>query len=259
MAITNLNEFLTDYFSAKDCDIISNQDGVLQVQLNEQMDRELMNRPFYWHYIKKIGRTGDPMQLTLITNPKKRDTQGEWIHFGSPRLQQIMNHLKEKEKFTKLFQSMDVTEKTPLHPWLVVNFKISYQGQHKKDEIISIGLHLVNGMMKLDMMNLLSKFSLQTTISDYCFTLSPIIKIKSGYLRLEAVLSNYIEEQEHTWAEKSAERLQEEIQTLKHFYQDNTDNEQMKKEQDELMKRYQPKITMNIINGGIVYLQQQAL
>lgn len=114
-------------------------------------------------------------------------------------------------------------------------------------------------MMKLDMMNLLSKFSLQTTISDYCFTLSPIIKIKSGYLRLEAVLSNYIEEQEHTWAEKSAERLQEEIQTLKHFYQDNTDNEQMKKEQDELMKRYQPKITMNIINGGIVYLQQQAL
>lgn len=259
MAITNLNEFLKDYFTAKDCEIISNHDGVIQIQLNEQMDRELMNRPFYWHYIKKIGRTGDPMQLTLITNPQQRDAKGDWIHFGSPRLQQIMNHLKEKEKFTKLFQLIHATEKTPLHPWLVVNFKISYQGQHKKDEIISIGLHLVNGMMKLDMMNLLRKFSLQTTISDYCFTLSPMIKIKSGYLRMETVLSNYIEEQEHTWAKKSLELLQEEIQTLQHFYQDDLESEQMKKEQDELTKRYHPKVTLDVINGGIVYLEQHAL
>ncbi|WP_337020615.1 YqhG family protein, partial [Oceanobacillus massiliensis] len=67
MAITDLNVFLCDYFTAKNCSIIENKDGILQIQLNEHMDRELMNRPFYWHYIKKMGREGDPMQLTLIT------------------------------------------------------------------------------------------------------------------------------------------------------------------------------------------------
>ncbi|MFP3490609.1 YqhG family protein, partial [Staphylococcus sp. SIMBA_130] len=67
---------------------------------------------------------------------------------------------------------------------------------------------------------------------------------------METVLSNYIEEQEHMWAKKSLELLQEEIQTLQHFYQDDLESEQMKKEQDELTKRYHPKVTLDVINGG---------
>lgn len=92
MAIRNLDHFLHDYFSAHHCTISSDNDGVLRVKLTEEMDRALMNRPFYWHYIKKMGHPGDPMTLTLITNHSKRDNKGEWIHFGSPRLQQITTH-----------------------------------------------------------------------------------------------------------------------------------------------------------------------
>ncbi|WP_249871990.1 YqhG family protein [Oceanobacillus saliphilus] len=258
MAITNLNSFLCSYFTAKKCRIIQNNDGILNIQLNEQMDRELMNRPFYWHYIKKIGREGDPMQLTLITNPDKRDIPGEWIHFGSPRLQQIMNNLKRNERFTKLFQKIETTNKTPLYPWLVTNIKISYQGQLKKDEIFSIGLQLVNGRMRTDMMEALNELELQTTISDFCFTLSPIIKLKSGYFRMEEVISNYVYSQDHDWAKSSLEILDEEIRTLKHFYTDD-DDPKMKKEMDEITNRYNPCITMNVINGGIFYLEKDAL
>lgn len=259
MAITDLNVFLCDYFTAKNCSIIENKDGILQIQLNEHMDRELMNRPFYWHYIKKMGREGDPMQLTLITNPNKRDAQGEWIHFGSPRLQQIMNHLKSNERFTKLFQKVETTAKTPLYPWLIMNIKISYQGQHKKDEIISIGLHLVNGKMKLNVMEELGSIDLQTTISDYCFTLSPIIRLKSGYLRIENVLSSYIDDQEHSWAAESMATLHEEIRTLKHFYEGENNTERMENEIEELTEKYQPRISMNVINGGIFYLKENTL
>ncbi|WP_067728064.1 YqhG family protein [Oceanobacillus damuensis] len=259
MAITDLNSFLCSYFTAKNCTIVENSDGMLKIQLNEQMDRELMNRPFYWHYIKKIGRDGDPMQLTLITNPEKRNVPGEWIHFGSPRLQQIMNNLKRNERFTKLFQKVDKADKTPLFPWLVTNIKISYQGQLKKDEIFSIGLQLVNGQMKVDLMDSLEELKLQTTISDYCFTLSPLIKLKSGYLRIEEVLSTYINNQEHDWAEKSRKILEEEIQTLKHFYTGDDGNAQMEKEINEITNRYHPTITVNVINGGIFYLKKDAL
>ncbi|MFD1850612.1 YqhG family protein [Oceanobacillus bengalensis] len=257
MAIANLNQFLHDYFSFHHCEIIENNDGVLRVQLTEEMDRALMNRPFYWHYVKKMGNKGEPMKLTLITNPNKREEEkGEWIHFGSPRLHQLINHLKENEKYTKLFQKINVTHNTALYPWLVVNIKVSYKGKYKKDEVISIGLHLVNGKMRLEMMDHLKEIPLQSTISDYCYTISPLIKLQSGYLRIEKVISNYIENQEHTWAEESLHALNEELNTLRHFYHADDNEEQMNKEIEEIKERYQPVISFEVINGGIFYLAE---
>ncbi|RKQ37777.1 YqhG family protein [Oceanobacillus halophilus] len=257
MAITNLDQFLQDYFLYHRCSILENENGVLRIQLTEEMDRTLMNRPFYWHYIKKIGQQGEPLQLTLITNPKKKKEQGEWIHFGSPRLQQILNHLKANEKFTKLFQKVSANRNTPLYPWLVINMKISYKGKYKKDEVFSIGLQMVNGTMRLKMMEYLQTLSLQISISDYCYTISPLIKLQSGYKRIEAVLNQYIEEQNHKWAEDSIHIMNEEINTLKNFYEGASDEEQqkkMQKEMEEIKVRYQPSITFEVINGGIFYL-----
>ncbi|MFD2045991.1 YqhG family protein [Ornithinibacillus salinisoli] len=256
MAISNLNIFLQDYFTAHHCNILSNENGVMNIQLTEDMDRALMNRPFYWHYIKKMGHPGDPMKLTLITNPEKKDEKGDRIHFGSPRLQQILNHLKENEKYTKLFQSIHATKNTALHPWLVMNIKISYIGKQKKDEIFSLGLNLVNGVMKANMMEQLKKIDLQSAISDYCYTISPLIKVQSGFNRMKAVLDDYIHNQEHQWATDSLHELEKEVELLKHFYHGKTDQEekQIQKEIDEISERYSPKITVSVINGGLFYL-----
>ncbi|UJL44835.1 hypothetical protein KFZ58_10320 [Virgibacillus sp. NKC19-16] len=260
MAITNLNEFLQDYFTANQCELIFNEDGVLTVQLTEEMDRALMNRPFYWHYVKSTGYAGEPMKLTLVTNPDKREEKGEWIHFGSPRLQQILTQLKQNEKVTKLFQKVETNQNTPLYPWLVVNIKISYVGKQKKDEVFSIGLHLVNGMMKVEMMEQMQQLSLQMTISDYCYPISPLIKLKSGYLRIQSVIDNYIENQTHEWAEESWKTLDEEIQMLHYFYTGETEtvNEQKQKELNEMKERYEPYISYEVINGGIFYFTEDA-
>ncbi|WP_077358007.1 YqhG family protein [Virgibacillus halodenitrificans] len=257
MAVTDLNKFLATFFSAKRCTIVENKDGVLTVQLTEEMDRALMNRPFYWHYIKKMGNQGDPMQLTLVTNPNKKEVKGEWIHFGSPRLQQIMNYLNQNEKYTKLFQSMNAESNTPLYPWLITNIKVSYKGKHKKDELISIGLHLVNGSMKVEMMKELSSIPLQQVIPDYCYTISPMIKLESGFKRIERVIDDYIERQTHDWAEESIHLLKKEMTLLQHFYSnDDEENseQQMEKELKEIKNRYNPTITYQVINGGLFYL-----
>lgn len=260
MAIRDLHEFLESYFTTNHCEFVHNNDGVLTVQLTEEMDRALMNRPFYWHYIKKMGNSGDPMQLTLITNPDKRDGKGEWIHFGSPRLQQILNKLRLEETYTKLFERIDANQKTALFPWLVMNIKISYQGKQKRDEIFSIGLHLVNGSMKTDMMELLQEKSLQMTISDYCYTISPIIRLKSGFTRIESVLESYIHNQTHDWADESLKTMDEEIKLLKHFYSgkddEQTKQQEMNKEIGEIRERYDPSVSFKVINGGIFYLAE---
>lgn len=257
MAIKNLNTFLHTYFSAHQCQVTDNNDGILHVQLTEEMDKLLMNRPFYWHYIKQTGSQGEPMDLTLITDTDKSDEKGEMIHFGSPRLQQIMNELKTSERFARLFEYVDTSEQTPLYPWLIINMKISYQGKQKKDELFSIGLHLMNGKMQLKMMETLKEYTLHMSISDYCYTLSPIIKPESGLKRIETVIEDYINKQSHDWAKASKQALHEEIQLLEHFYEDqqDTDSNYKEKEINELIERYEPKINMQIVNGGIFYLQ----
>ncbi|MFD1360686.1 YqhG family protein [Lentibacillus salinarum] len=255
MAINHLHDFLQSYFTAHHCTIVHQEEGALTVQLTEDMDRALMNRPFYWHYIKKMGYAGDPKQLTLITDPDKRDGKNEWIHYGSPRLHQIVNHLHEHEKYTKLYERIDTNQKTALYPWLVTNIKISYQGKQKKDEMVSIGLHLVNGAMKVKMMAILQEKSLHNAISDYCFTISPMIKLHSGFKRIENVLESYVQDQDHDWAEASRKKMAEEIDLLRHFYKGEGNEQDMKKEIDDIQKRYSPRITFEVINGGIFYLQ----
>src|SRR5699024_4645748 len=256
MAIEDLNTFLNSYFTSHQCDVREDTEGILQVQLTEEMDKVLMNRPFYWHYIKQMGRVGEPMRLTLITDTDKMDEEGELIHFGSPRLQQIMNDLKSRERFTKLFEQVETSEQTALYPWLVVNMKISYQGKLKKDELLSIGLHLINGKMQLEMMETLKSYSLHTGISDYCYTISPIIKLHSGLKRIEMVIEDYIRKQPYDWALESERALYEEIELLDHFYEDQQDGDSNYKQKEirELTERYEPRITMKIVNGGLFYL-----
>src|SRR5690625_1886224 len=252
--LTYLKHFLTTYFKVHGCKILHNEDGLLSVQLTEALDRELMNRPFYWHYMKSIGQQGEPMTLSLIINPKLKHKEGEWIHFGSPRLQQIINHLRRKEKYIKLYQNVETTIQQALYPWLLINIKVTYKGRQTKDEIFSVGLNLINGVMKVDMMNVLSDLTLSKTISDYCYLMSPIIKLKSGYKRIEKVIDHYIQNQNHSWAEESLKFMDEDIQMVEHFYQAKNETKQKRKEIHEIKERYQPQIIYEVINGGIVYL-----
>lgn len=50
-----IHSYLLKYFQANDCEIIENNSGQLTVQLTIDLDKRLMNRPFYWTYIEKTG------------------------------------------------------------------------------------------------------------------------------------------------------------------------------------------------------------
>lgn len=114
--------------------------------------------------------------------------------------------------------------------------------------------------MKVEMMEQMQQLSLQMTISDYCYPISPLIKLKSGYLRIQSVIDNYIENQTHEWAEESWKTLDEEIQMLHYFYTGETETvkEQKQKELNEMKERYEPYISYEVINGGIFYFTEDA-
>ncbi|WLR56367.1 YqhG family protein [Mesobacillus subterraneus] len=257
-----IHNFLERYFTANNCELMENDKGYMTVQLTVDLDKELMNRPFYWHYLEKTGGVPNPMKLTFITNKQKApdDIKGEVIHFGSPRLHQIFASTKNLARFIRLYQSNQFPTQTPLIPWIGLNVKISYQCDRKRDVFHSIGLQLINGMMVEDFHDKILKLPLNSKIPDYAYTLSPLIRPKSGVNRIQSFLTTRVEQEDHTWAEEARKRWQKDLELLHHFYEDeDEETDSFNTEKAALQEQYEPKVNIAIVNGGLFYLTENAI
>jgi hypothetical protein len=260
----DIHHFLERYFVANECEILEKAAGYVDVQLSIELDKELMNRPFYWHYLEKTGGTPNPAKLTLITDQSKvsNTLKGEIIHFGSPRLHQIFQSTKKLAGYIRLYENVkqaNGNRSAPLHPWLGLNLKISYQCDQTRDVILSVGLNLINGMIIDHFQDRLESLSLTPKIPDFCFTLTPIIKPKSGIARVKQTIRSIIDHDDHTWAEEAKSRWDQDLSLLNHFYEDIEDKpESYHVEKQALKEQYEPRVKVSVINGGLFYLAQQA-
>lgn len=255
-----IHDYLVQYFQANDCDIVWNRDGLLKVKLTTDLDKLLMNRSFYWHYIEKIG--GIPETTTLSLKTIQSDEEGEFVHFGSPRLHQIFSSTRKLAPYIRLYHHAEqkTTSSSPLAPWIGVNMKVSYQCDLKRDRFLSLGLHLINGTIVTDFHDQLDALVLTPKIPDFCYTLAPMIKPLSGLRRLEAFIQQGIQSEEHQWAALANERWQDNQKLLDHFYEDEEEKPTAySKEKVALKELYEPKITIQIINGGLFYLESSVL
>ncbi len=257
-----IHQYLEHYFTANGCELRASGEGFMEVQLTIELDKELMNRPFYWHYLEKTGGIPNPMKLTLITDQEKapEDMKGELIHFGSPRLHQIFQSTKSLGGYIRLYEkSMNFQGgQTPLHPWLGLNLKVSYQCDRKKDHILSIGLNLINGQLRETFHDTLLSKELTPKIPDFSFTLTPIIKPKSGITRIKNYILEQVSRESDEWAIEARERWNQDLKLLDHFYEDLEEKpESYFLEKEALREQYEPKIHIEIINGGLFYLQQE--
>lgn len=250
----NIQSFIKTYFTLNHCTVTEESSDILHVQLTKEMDLALMNRPFYWQYVESTGRSGEPMQVSYRLCQDVNETHATWIHFGSPQLHKMFAHLQQNAKITHLFEYIETTENTMLQPWLITNIVVTSSGMQRKEQLLSIGLNLINGMMILDMMEFLEEKSFKPTIANHCYTISPIIKLNSGYERIENYIIDYIKQQDHQWADKSIALLKEELQMIEHFFGNKKDSIVMK-EKEDVMNRLQPNISIDILNGGLFYMQ----
>ena len=255
-----IHQYLETFFVGNDCQIEENGEGFLTVQMTIDMDKELMNRPFYWTYLEKIGGVPNPMKVTFITDQEAApsDLKGEIIHFGAPRLHQIFRVTKKLAAYIRLYEEPqweNNKQQIPLHPWLLLNIKVSYRCDRKHDILRSIGLNLINGMLVEKFHEKTESIKLTPKIPDYCFTVSPIIKPQSGIKRIETYLTNEIMGSEHPWADAAIKRWNEDLELLDHFYDDHEEKpETYELEKIGLQDQYEPIVNIEIINGGIYYL-----
>ncbi|HLR01336.1 MAG TPA: YqhG family protein [Virgibacillus sp.] len=257
MKINCLQTYLKEFFQIQECTVKETNNHLHEVQLTKQMDQALMNRPFYWHYMNSIGRKGQPLTLTFTTEQKSIENNVEFIHYGSPRLQQIINYIHHHSKYTYLFEQVTVDEQTPLYPWLVLNVKISYNGRQVMEEIFSLGVNLMNGQMVTNMMEHLDSLKLDLQIPDFCYPITPILKVTNGFNKVKNIIMQYVERQDNHWVKSAWDAIEEEIALLKHFHQGETNEYENHFEKDkiDIQKRYTPYTEIEYINGGLIYLR----
>lgn len=251
-----IDSFLYQFFKASGCEVSKKEQGIIHVSLTEEIDQAIMNRPFYWHYIKKMGHKGEPYQLTFVTDINKQETNGEWIHIGTPRMNDIYRYMEQKCTYIKLYEQITTETQTMLQPWFIVNMIITFKGRQLKEEVISIGINLINGRFLENAMEKLESTSLSSFIGDNCYKISPLIKITSGFQRIKRRLYDTLQHFNYRWVIESIIALKKELLLLIHFYDETEHMEEMIKEALEIISRLQPEIHFQVINGGIFYLSE---
>ncbi|MDQ0208998.1 YqhG family protein [Alkalicoccobacillus murimartini] len=259
---SEVHNYVERFFAANDCPAIQKDPGYFTVQLSVEMDKLLMNRPFYWHYLEKTGGVPNPMPMTLITDHTKapEDIRGEQIHFGSPRLHQFFESTKSLGSFIRMYEETTTSaqQSIPLQPWLNVNAKVSFQCDRKKDVLLSLGLNLIHGQIVSGFHSLITNIPLTPKLPDYCFTLASLIKPGSGLVRLQKMIQTFAKNEPDDWAVTARERWSQDAELLESFYEEYDEKpESYELEKQALQEQYEPHINVEMINGGIFYLQKQ--
>lgn len=252
-----VQQYLQTFFLETNCPILTEHPHYMIVQLTEDMDKKIMNRPFYWQYIESAGIEPAPLQLTFITDRTnlEDDIKGEMIHFGSPRLSLLFEATKELGAFVKLYEHTDQGKGMILTPWLGVNYKISYYCNHTKEMLYSLGINLLNGQITENFQEVLKERELHASIPEDAFTVPYIIKPARALDRLDNLVEELIIDDDHTWAKAAEARWLRDLEILEYFYVDSvTKPESYELEKKALEEQYTPRIKVDMVNGGLFYL-----
>jgi len=255
-----IHGYLLKFFKENNCQIMKDNGHYLTTQLTIEMDKKIMNRPFYWKYLENTDGVPSPAQLTLITDQNRLDEEvkGEVVHFGSPRLNQLFQTTKELGAFVQMYERVTnkLTGQTILTPWLGVNYKVSYYSDQTKEMLHSLGINLIHGRIVEGFQEWLSEVDLDSTMSADAFALTSIIKPVRGLERLDAAIEKFINEDDRTWAEEAKVRWQKDREVLEHFYKDVENKpECYEMEKQAMDEQYEAKIKIEIINGGLFYMK----
>lgn len=255
-----IHQYLRQFFKENQCQILNHHDHFINVQLTIEMDKKIMNRPFYWQYIESTNDEPRPAQLTLITDKNQlvEKVTGEVIHFGSPRLSQLFRVTKEMGSFVQMYEQIaNQFETQPiLTPWLGVNYKVAYCSDQTKEMLYSLGMNLMTGQVIENFQESLGAVDLATKMSANTFNLPYIIKPIRALERLDGMIDDFIQQADHTWAEEAKKRWQKDRRVLEYFYEDVEDKPECYETEKEAMdQQYAASIKIEIINGGLFYLK----
>lgn len=255
-----IREYVETYFRLKKCDIIQQDQRSITVRINPETDKELGLRPFYWSYIESVGMEPRLLEVTYHFQPAADITwNSEILLFGSPRLQAIFEAVKKNGKYIQLYEEIRPSSiPSALDPWLIVNYKIEYLSDLKKEKIASLGIHLMTGALKESAFTHLIGRRFSPSPPPFSILRPPSITISEAINRLEKTIIERLMAESDEWAREAVRRLEEEMKEMEAYYARLPSSAEIMEEKERRLKelrwQYEPHIEVRPMNQGIFYL-----
>lgn len=291
--------FCERYFIATGCQLIEKTPVHLQVKLSPEADRELTGRTYYWNFVERTGAEPETMSFTFVFDPdaharsKPQPAQGdsagpqryyglppiapqpgrtleEPLVYGARRLEQLFDSACRKGAYLQLFEEPPDPQpgtfvSVPYATWLGVNYKISYICDMKREELMSLGIHLATGEIVTDFFGKLANRRLTPRMPPRT-TLTESISLTRAAELLEQIIVDHLNGQDTTWAADARARLAEEQERIDAYYGDLLGNaglepedratitEQHENRREEIRWQHEPRIEVCPVNSGLFHL-----
>lgn len=124
-----------------------------------------------------------------------------------------------------------------------------------KETLYSLGINLMTGYIVDEFQESLMELDIAMEVDPRTFNLPYIISPVRGLDRLDIAMERVLKHEDHQWAEDAKNRWQKDQEVLEHFYQ-GIDNKpaSYETEKQAIEAQFEPKIKIEIINGGLFYL-----
>lgn len=251
MQPSQIQNYLYTFFQENHCEIIARDEFSLHVQLTIEMDKKIMNRPFYWRYIESVNETPKPAKLFLTAD--SRQQAGEAVHFGSPRLHQLFAAIHEMGRFVKMYEQ--AADCINLTPWLAVNYKASFTSHQTKEILWPLGINLLTGAIYDDFHKTLVNRDLAPQLTANAFPVPYIIPPPKALGKLDAAVKQLIEKEDSSWADEALRRWKKDLAVLDYFHEGQEQAENYELEKQAMQERFEPRVVIEVLSGGLFYLR----
>lgn len=197
----------------------------------------------------------------------------EELTFGCRRLEQIFASVRNRGKYVHLFEEPEPGQRAaPLSAaystWLCVNYKVELACDMKRDELHSLGIHLLTGQIAEHFHDRLLALKLTPRLPANIHLQPNKMTLDRAATLLEAHLEKKLKQHDHRWAREAQERLAEEQGRIRSYYENlfqtiEADKkievqEEYYSRQKEIEWQYRPRIRASVINCGLFHLKQVA-
>ncbi|CAH8771923.1 YqhG family protein [Paenibacillus dendritiformis] len=220
------------------------------------------------------------------------------VTYGSKRLEQIMQAAHTEGRFIQLFVeppaaggvrgARRVKQSAPHEPWLLLNFKLEFACDLKREEIHSYGISLVSGKMRLGYMEEVLRMDVTPKLPPHVHVLPWRLSLPAALSYVEEHLAEVISSHDDAWAREARVRLEEELSRLASYYEPlireaasqqpsrmrqeeapapppngedreeearpMTIEEQYEVRQQEVRWQFEPRIEVSLISAGLVHV-----
>lgn len=275
-----IKQAVLSYLTVTGCQLLEVTPEQLTVKLSPEADKALTNRPYYWGFVERTNTPPETFSYRFVFEPEAMqgmsgqldiNTGIRTIHlsYGHPMLAQIIKAIQSRGQFVCLYERVDDDslhyrlETTAYTSWLVVNYKLEFVCEMKREECHSLGISLSTGEIAEQFHTYVTSKTLTPKMPAHTH-LRETISLQRAKHELDEYMMRIIHDTDHQWAATAHEWMNIELKQVADYYEEQlkiADEEtlpeieaQYRNRLSEVEWQYKPRIVVAPIQCGLFHL-----